>query len=318
MFKADIDGYDNHGHTGSSIPENLYGPLPESSTGNKLILTIQDDFSKFMISAPMPDGEASTVAKVFVLEWIAKFGISNMIVTDNGTNFMSQVFKDTCNMLGIKKLNTTPYFPQANGSLERSHQPLGEYLRCFVNEDGTNWDQCLAMAMFNHNNTRHSSTGQTPFKTLYGFDLENPSNLKRKAQPLYNPDDASKVLTFQFQRSHEIVRQNLIKAKELSKTYYDKKANAASFVVGEKILLKNQTRKNKFSPIWSGPYVVTRIVCPVTTVIRMRGKERKWHNNGNTMRSKLVEVRCAVKEKKKMEVKRCVRNKVEQALGQLT
>ena len=263
----------------SKIYMDCVGPLPESSSENKLILTIQDDFSKYMVCAAMKDGEASTVARTFVTEWIAKFGIPGSIVTDNGTNFMSQVFSDTCKFLGIKKLNTTPYLPQANGSLERSHAPLAAYLRSFVTEDGKNWDQWLPMAMHVHNNTKHAATGQTPFRTLYGFDLEVPSNLKRNRSPLYNPDDPSKVLKFQFQRAHELVRENLINAKKASKGYYDRKIKPISFIVGEKVLLRNQNRKNKFSEIWTGPYVVTRVVSPVTTVIRVKGKSRKWHNN---------------------------------------
>ena len=52
---------------------DMVGPLPVSSSGNTLILTFQDDFSKYMTCAAMPDGEASTVARVFFDEVIAKF-----------------------------------------------------------------------------------------------------------------------------------------------------------------------------------------------------------------------------------------------------
>ena len=258
---------------------DMVGPLPETTSGNKLILTVQDDFSKFMLCAPMPDGEASTVAKVFFSEVIARYGVPSILVTDNGTNFMSKVFSETCKLLGIKKLNTTPYHPQANGSLERSHRPLAEYLRSFVDEDGSNWDQWLAPAMHVHNNAVHTSTGQTPFRTLYGFDINVPSNLSSKCAPLYNPNDPSKVLKYQLQRSHELVRKNQEKAKLIAKGNYDKRSNGIVFAVGDRVLVRNNTRKNKFSPIWTGPYEVISVDSPVTTTVRVRGKNRKWHNN---------------------------------------
>ena len=189
------------------------------------------------------------------------------------------VFSDICKLLGIKKINTTYYRPQANGSLERQHDPLGQYLRSFAKEDGSNWDQWLAPAMHVHNNTVHASTGQTSVKTVYGFELEVPTNLRRKCSPLYNADDPIKVLKFQLQRLHELVKENQIKTIIASKKQYDKKVNSVSFISGEKVLLRNNTRKNKFSPIWLGPYEVVRIISPVTTAIRVKGKIRKWHNN---------------------------------------
>ena len=258
---------------------DMVGPVPETASGHKLILSIQDDFSKYMICAPMADGEAHTVARTFVGEWIAKFGVPSVIISDNGSNFISKVFSDTCKILGIRKLHTTPYHPQSNGSLEKSHASMAAYLRCFVAEDGTNWDQYLTMAMHIHNNSKHVSTGLTPFRMLYGFDLNVPTNLKRKCTPLYNPDDASKLFKFQFQRAHELARENLTKAKQTSKRYYDMRAKPATFTVGEKVLLRNQTRKTKFSEIWKGPYEVMEINSPENTTIRVKGRDKTWHNN---------------------------------------
>lgn len=258
---------------------DMVGPLPETVSGNKLILSFQDDFSKFMLCAPMPDGEARTVAKVFFKEIVSRYGVPGVLVTDNGTNFMSEVFASTCKLLGIRKLNITPYHPQANGSLERSHRPLAEYLRSFAKEDGSNWDQWLAPAMHVHNNSVHTSTGQTPFRTLYGFDLELPTNLTRKCSPLYNSEDFSKVLKYQLQRSHELVRENQEKAKVTAKKSYDKRVKEVSFEAGEKVLVRNKARKNKFSPIWSGPYEIVSVDGPVTVTVRIKGRNRKWHNN---------------------------------------
>ena len=186
---------------------DMVGPLPITAQGNRYILTFMDDFSKYLVCVAIPDAEASTIARVFFNEIIAKFQIPKSLVTDNGTNFVSNLFKETCKLLGIKKINTSPWHPQANGGLERRHLPLAEYLRSFVREDGTNWDAWLSHAMLVHNNSVHTVTRQTPNKTLYGFDFEMPVALKRRPSPLYNPDDYPKVLKYQIQRSHELVRK---------------------------------------------------------------------------------------------------------------
>ena len=108
---------------------DMVGPLPISTSGNKYILTFQDDFSKYLVCVAMTDAEAQTVSKAFFNEIIAMFGTPRVLITDNGTNFMSELFSNTCELLGIRKLNITPYHPQANGSLERSHRPFEKFCR---------------------------------------------------------------------------------------------------------------------------------------------------------------------------------------------
>jgi len=258
---------------------DIVGPLVQSARENKFILTFQDDFSKYLICTAIPDAEATTVARAFFNEIISKFNIPKMLVTDNGTNFTSKLFKETCRILGIKKNTTTPYHPQANGSLERSHRPLAEFLRSFVKEDGTNWDDWLHHAMHVHNNTVHASTKVTPCQALFGFEFDIPVALKRKPDPLYNCDDYSKLLKYQIQRSHELIRENQEKAKAQSKKYYDKNAVQHIYNVGDKVWLKNQTRKHKFSAIWEGPFRVKEVPSPVNVKITIRGKDKVYHNN---------------------------------------
>jgi len=51
-------------------------------------------------------------------------------------------------LLKINKIQTTTYHPESNGALERSHRTLAEYLRHYVDEDQTNWDEWIPFAMF--------------------------------------------------------------------------------------------------------------------------------------------------------------------------
>ena len=248
---------------------DMVGPLPVSSSGNRFILTFQDDFSKYMTCAAMPDGEASTVARVFFDEVIAKFGVPSKLVTDNGSNFISKVFADTCKLLGIRKLTTTLYHPQANGSLERSHRPMAEYFRSFVDEDCTNWDQWLSSAMHVHNNSIHSATGQTPFKTLYGSKIDLITTLNMKCKHLYNMADLARGLGFKQQRSHETQERVELCSKEA----YDKNTQPDSFTVGDKVLLWDNARDNKFSSIWRGPNEAIAVEGHVNTTIRIKGKK---------------------------------------------
>ena len=52
----------------------------------------------------------------FVKEHIVyRFGIPQTITTDQGTMFTSEEFEDFAASMGIKLLNSSPYYAQANG-----------------------------------------------------------------------------------------------------------------------------------------------------------------------------------------------------------
>ena len=58
----------------------------------------------------------------FVREHIVyRFGISQTITTDQGTMFTSEEFEDFAASMGIKLLNSSPYYAQANGQEEASN-----------------------------------------------------------------------------------------------------------------------------------------------------------------------------------------------------
>jgi len=112
-------------------------PLTITTLENKYLLTFQDNLTKFSKAIPIPNQEANTINKEFVIKIILEHGIPEKLLTDQGTNFLSEIFKNMCKPLKINKIQTTAYHPESNGTLERSHRTLAEYLRHYVDEDQT-------------------------------------------------------------------------------------------------------------------------------------------------------------------------------------
>jgi hypothetical protein len=52
----------------------VVGPLPETASRNKYILKFQDDLSKFLVAVPVPQQDAETIARAFVLSVVLKSG----------------------------------------------------------------------------------------------------------------------------------------------------------------------------------------------------------------------------------------------------
>lgn len=258
---------------------DIVGPLEDSSIGNRYILTFQDNLTKFVDWYAIPNAEAETIAKIFFDEIITRYRIPKQIVTDQGTNFLSSLFKQVCKLLRIKKLQTSAYHPQSNGALERAHRPLIEYLRTVIDDNPKVWDQYLRTAAFVYNNSVHEGTKLTPMDCLFGFTAEVPSNLKRNPEPVYNHESYYSILRHKLQRSYAIARKNILNNKEKSKMYYDQKTKPCSYHVGDKVLLKAENRKHKLTEIWAGPYRVTAVKSPVNTEISIGKRTKIIHNN---------------------------------------
>jgi hypothetical protein len=107
------------------------------------------------------------------------------ILTDQGSNFMSEVFINDCKLLKIKKVKCTAYHSQPNGVLERTRVQV-EYLRCFILEDQSNWDKWLPYATFVLSSTPQTTTGFTPRELLFGRQLNIPGVLQREPPGTYD------------------------------------------------------------------------------------------------------------------------------------
>ena len=117
---------------------DLVGPLRTSRQSNKYLLTIMDRFSRWLEAIPISNMEAETVSCEFFRCWIARAGIPNVIVTDQGSQFESKIFNDLLERFGIKRRRTTTYHPQSNGLIERSHSTIKNILRCIA-EKSSRW-----------------------------------------------------------------------------------------------------------------------------------------------------------------------------------
>jgi transposase InsO family protein len=147
---------------------------------------MQNDLTKYLLGVPRPDHQANTVAEAFVVHFVCLHRIPETILTDQGTKFLSKTFSKVYKLLKINKVNTSPFHPQTNGSLERSHRTLAECLLHFVNKNLSEWDHLLPYAFFVHNSTEQSSTNFQPYALVYGRILAIPVKLKFESEPRYN------------------------------------------------------------------------------------------------------------------------------------
>lgn len=67
------------------------------------IVTLQDDLTGFSAAYPLKSTDATTIAKTLVEKFVCYFGIPTNILSDQGSNFVSSLFKQMCKLLKINK-----------------------------------------------------------------------------------------------------------------------------------------------------------------------------------------------------------------------
>ncbi|XP_062526266.1 uncharacterized protein LOC134199436 [Bombyx mori] len=202
------------------ISLDIVGPLPEAGPAKlKYILTVQDDLTKFSTAYPIRSTTAEETSEC-LLHFISIFGIPKIILTDQGTNFTSELFQRTCNFLKIKQLWSSPYHPQTQGALERSHSTLKEYLKSYVNEGQDNWPRYVYTAMLAYNTAVHSTTHFTPYELMFGNKPFIPNSVFQEPTGTTYPEYV-RMLQNRLKYSRQKAVEHIQKSKGISKTYYD-------------------------------------------------------------------------------------------------
>ena len=111
------------------------------------------------------------MAGAFVSTWVSRFGVPLELVTDRGTQFESDLFKQLSSVLGFVRIRTTSYNPKANGLVERPHRTLKTILRSYK----TDWIKALPLALFAMRITPSEATGVAPYTMVTGSVPHIPS-----------------------------------------------------------------------------------------------------------------------------------------------
>lgn len=266
--------------TFDSISMDTIGPFNRSNSGNRYAVTIQCDLSKYVVIKPIIDKSANSVAKAFVEDFILVYGPPSVIRTDQGTEYKNELFDKISDYLHFKQRLSTPYHPQTIGGLERNHRCLNEYVRQFVNESQTDWDEWLPYYAFCYNTTPHTDIHYTPFELIFGKTCSLPQNIKNQTQidPIYNTDSYYQELKHKLQKATLLAGEIIQKAKEKRATDHLDKSNPIQVELGDRVMLSNENRK-KLDKVYKGPYRVSKITHPNVILSDQQGNETTVHKN---------------------------------------
>lgn len=139
----------------------------------KVYLVIIDAYSKWPEIFEMPSTDTGrTIEKL--REVCSRFGLPEMLISDNGTQFQSSEFAEFCKNNGIIHRTSPPYHPATNGQAENM---VGTFKNCMkrILEDKANSNIKVSTLVLrflaSYRNTPHATTRETPARKMLGREV---------------------------------------------------------------------------------------------------------------------------------------------------
>ena len=251
---------------------DIFGPLRQTPSGNQYILVVEDYFTNWVEAFPLENHKAQTVADCLVTEFIARYGVPMQIHTDQGTDFESRLFKEMCELLGIEKTKTSPYWPQSDGLVERTNRTLKTMLKTVVNAAKDDWDDHLPYLVMAYRSTIQESTGCTPNLLMLGRETNLPVDLMYGVpQSEEMPSCAVEYVEWVKEASKEafeIARTNMQKAAIRQEKSYNRRRGKPEFAINDWVWRFIPARE-KLAKEWHGPYLIIKKVGEVNYQIQL-------------------------------------------------
>ena len=156
---------------------DIVGPLPTSPALKKLFLVATDYFSKWIEAEVFSSIKDKDVTQFIWKNIVCRFGIPKSIMSNNGPQFDSRVYRNFCQELKIKKLYSTPGYPQSNGLTEASNKTLLTALKKRLDSAKGKWVDELPGVLWAYRTTACKPTGISLFEITYGMEAIIPTEI---------------------------------------------------------------------------------------------------------------------------------------------
>ena len=232
---------------------------PPSSHENWYALPGVCMLTGFTWCIPIKLKKASDVARAYMQHVYSILGGSTKILTDNGTEFKNEVFKEMLQTLGTEKLiHSPPYRLQSNGRIEG----FPCYLKACIAKHmctGLEWDEVTAMATAAYNHFPNMSAKESTFFLMYGRDPVNKLSTIVNAPRRYLGDITGFPDLESLKNMYQLVAQQLMNSREhYVKSNKYSKIPDHGILVGDLILIKDHTAKS-FGPKYKEDFRVVQI-----------------------------------------------------------
>ena len=187
----------------------------------------------------------------------SRVGAPEEVLSDLGTQFISNCMKEVSRLLHIRRHTTSLYHSACNGLVEKFDGTLKRMLRRLCHEQPRQWHRFINPLLFAYREAWQDATGFPPFELLYGRTVRGPGQILKK---LWSEEEDVPEVTTSYQyvlelrerldETMKLAQAELKKNQGRNKNLYNRKAKKRSFQVGNKLLVLFPTDQNKLLMQW--------------------------------------------------------------------
>jgi hypothetical protein len=243
------------------VGRRYIGTIPSSTELGEVLVSSSGVFTKWIEAEPVATISAEKVKKFYWQKIICRFGLPRYIVSDNGTQFTSEAVIKFCEEKWIRNTFVSMEHPQANRQAEAAHKVILKAIKRKLKTRARNWAEPLPEILWAYHTTVQTSTGETPFKMVYGADAMIPVQIN---PPRWRRETViAKVNEEALQENLDLledVRENAhfreFAMKQRVSHKYNTKVIPRSFREGDLVLKRPMGRDKggKLAPNWEGPF----------------------------------------------------------------
>lgn len=226
------------------ISVDLMGPFPRSPKGNTGLIVVCDWVTKFVLVKPVSKATARAIVQYLENDVFLLFGVPQILMTDNGAQFQSSLFKNLMNQYEVQTWYNASYHPQVN-FVERTNRVIGTAIRSYVQDNHRSWDAEIHKVAHAIRTSVHDVTGYTPSLLNLGRTVPSNGTYYGKLpgpdeEPLALDDREKLVLDIhQNEPVYQQVRDRMKKAYRQASSRYNLRKRQVQFRVGDLVWKRN-------------------------------------------------------------------------------
>lgn len=215
------------------------GPLPPSGKNRHTCLLVATDvFSKFVLVQTFREAKASSLADFVENVIFRLFGVPEVVLTDNGSQFVSKQFKKLLESYHVSHWLTPAYHPQVNNT-ERVNRVITTAIRATLKKEHKHWADNIQEIANAIRNAVHESTKYSPYFIVFGRNMVSDGREYGRIRDSYDSTDDNDVTkSDRREKLFQDIKANLASAYQRHAKTYNLRSNSncATYVEGEKVL----------------------------------------------------------------------------------
>ena len=261
------------------IGMDLTGPFARSQHGHTYLLNFVCHLTGWADCYPIANKRGDTVANILQREYIPRYGPPEVIISDNGREFVCEPVAQVCRAAGIEHRTTTPYRPQSNSKVERFHRTLKGLLERLMAKNSSSWETQLGPALAAYRSTATAGDGMSPFQKLYGRQMRQPLTVGLRNNPAAAEalqDDRVAAMTNIWQHA----RQALHTERQRNEDQQRRHKLTGQLSIGDQVIVLIPGLKRTFHPRWDARWQVIRARHPVYWIHHVpTGRQKVIHRD---------------------------------------